>query len=57
MTKGMESSIFWAIVWGVVFVLSLVAIWWNVSHVLTAIIAGAFMVAFIVDFVQYKRRK
>lgn len=57
MTKGMETSIFWAIVWGVVFVLSLVAIWWNPCHIFTAIIAGAFMVAFIVDFVQYKRRK
>lgn len=53
----MDTSIFWAVAWGVVLILSLVAIWWNVFHVFTAIIAGGFMVAFVVDYVQYKRRK
>lgn len=57
MIKDMETSIFWAIVWGLVLVLSLVAIWWNPCHIFTAIIAGGFMVAFVVDYVQYKRRK
>ncbi len=57
MTKDMETSIFWAIVWGLVFVLSVVAIWWNVCHIFSAIIAGGFMIAFVVDYVQYKRRK
>ena len=53
----MKAAIFWAIVWGLVFVLSLVALWWNVGHIFTAIISGGFTVAFVVDYVQSIRRK
>lgn len=54
---NINASLFWAIMWGIVFVLAFAAIWWNVFHIFTLIISGGFMSAFIVDYVQYKRRK
>lgn len=52
MDKG--TAIFWAIVWGIVFGLSIVAIWWNPCHFVTAIISGVFCALFIHDYRKTK---
>lgn len=53
----MNVSLFWAIVWGVCFVLAVLAVFWNPAQILMAIISGSMMAAFIVDYIKEKRLK
>lgn len=53
----MNVSLFWAIVWGVCFLLACVAVIWNPAQILMAIISGLMTAAFIVDYIKEKRLK
>lgn len=48
------TCIVWAIIWGVVFVLAIVGMFWNWAHFVTAAISGFFCAAFIKDYVKSK---
>lgn len=50
-------NLFWAIVWGLIFALSVVAIFWNPSHFFTAAISAVLCALFIKDYIEEKRRK
>lgn len=50
-------NLFWAVVWGIVFVAAVVGFFWNPIHFFTAVFAGCFFTAFIVDYVRAKRRR
>lgn len=48
-------NLFWAIVWTLVAVLSLVAIFWNPSHYFTLAIAVGFAAMFWYDYKQTRK--
>lgn len=48
----MNASLFWAIVWAIVLVLSIVAIFWNPSHFITLGFSAFFTGAFIRDYIK-----
>ena len=48
----MNASLFWAVVWAIVFVLAVVGIFWNSAQVITAIIAAAMTAAFVRDYIK-----
>lgn len=48
------SNLFWAIVFGVLFVLAVIGIFWNWAHIFTAAICGLLCIAFISDYVKTK---
>lgn len=50
-------NLFWAIVWGVCFILAVLAIFWNPAQIFSAIIAGGICAAFIVDYVKERKLK
>lgn len=43
-------SLGWAIVWGFVFIMSIVAVFWNPAHFFTMAISGMFFYMFIRDY-------
>lgn len=45
----------WAVIWGVMFVLCVVAIFWNPSHFFTAAISAVFTYMFLSDYIKAKR--
>lgn len=49
------SNLFWAIVWGVVFVLAVFGIFWNWAHIFTAFISFLFCAAFVGDYIKAKK--
>ena len=49
------TAIFWACVWGIVFILGIVGIFWNPAQILTVIISGGFCAAFIADYIKARR--
>lgn len=49
------TAIFWAIIFGIIFVLSIVSIFWNPCHILTAIISGTLCALFIRDYRKTKK--
>ena len=51
---GRQSAIFWAVVFGIIFVLSIVSIFWNPCHIFTAIISGTLCALFIRDYRETK---
>lgn len=56
MNKDMEKiNLAWAIIWGVMFVLCVVAIFWNPSHFFTAAISAVFTYMFLSDYIKAKR--
>ena len=52
MDKG--SAIFWAVVWGIIFILAIAAMFWNPCHIATAVISGVFCGLFIHDYRKTK---
>jgi len=48
------TAIFWAVVWGIVFALSIAAIFWNPCHIVTAVISGVLCGLFIHDYRKTK---
>jgi len=49
------TAIFWAVISGIIFVLSIVSIFWNPCHILTAIISGTLCALFIRDYRKTKK--
>ena len=47
-------NLFWAIVWGIMVVLSVVGIFWNPAHIFTALISAGFCGLFIYDYIKEK---
>lgn len=47
-------SLFWAIVWGLLFILAIVGIWFNFAQVLSAVITGLFFGLFTYDCIKTK---
>lgn len=47
-------SLFWAIVWGLLFILAIVGIWFNFAQVVSAVIAGLFFGLFTYDYIKTK---
>ena len=50
-------NLFWAIIWGLVFVTAIVGIFWNPAHFVTAAISGIFCGLFIHDYIKAKAKK
>lgn len=50
----MKASLFWACVWGVVFILSVIGICWNPAQILNAVISFGLCAAFIYDYIKYR---
>lgn len=50
-------NLFWAIVWGLITVLTVVGIFWNPAQFVAAIIAGCMFVVFVKEYVRIKRMK
>lgn len=48
-------NLFNAIIWGVVLILAIVAVFWNPAHFVTAGIAAAFCGTFVYDYIQEKK--
>lgn len=51
----MKENLFWAIVWTIMLVLDIVAIFWNPSHFLTAAMAAFFACIFWKEYRDAKR--
>ena len=49
-----NSSLFWAIVWTIVFISAIVGIFWNPSQFITAALSGAMAVCFFADYRKTK---
>ena len=47
-----NENLVWAIVWGVVFLLALVSVWWNPGHFVTLALSGIMCGLFIHDYVK-----
>ena len=47
-------SLFWAIIWGLIFILAIVGIWFNFAQIVNAVIAGFFFGLFIYDYIKTK---
>ena len=45
----------WAIIWGFVFVMSVVAVFWNPAHFFTMVVSAIFCYMFIRDYRKEKR--
>ena len=50
-------NLFWAIIWGMVFVTAIVGMFWNPAHSLTAVISGIFCSIFVHDYINAKAKK
>lgn len=50
-------NLFWAIVWGLMFAVAIVAIFWNPAHYFTAAISAIFFALFVKDYIETKRLK
>lgn len=44
------TGLVWAIVWAVIFILAIVAVFWNPAHWITAFVAACMTVLFIHDY-------
>lgn len=49
-------NLFWAIIWGLVTVLTIVGIFWNPSSVIGAVLSGCMFAAFVVEYINEKRK-
>lgn len=49
-------NLFWAIVWGLVTVLSIVGVFWNPSSVITAVLSACMFGVFFVEYIKEKRK-
>ena len=49
-------NLFWAIIWCLVTVLSIVGIFWNPSSVISAVLSGCMFAAFVVEYIKEKRK-
>ena len=47
----------WAVIWGVLFILCVVGIFWNPAHYITSAISAIFFGMFIADYIKVKRMK
>lgn len=56
MKKENFLNLFWAIVWGLVTVLSIVGIFWNPSSVISAVLSGCMFAAFLVEYIKENRK-
>lgn len=56
MKKENFLNLFWAIVWGLVTVLSIVGIFWNPSSVISAVLSGCMFAVFVVEYIKENRK-
>lgn len=52
--REMKASLFWAIAWGIIFILSFIGIWYNFAQILNCVISAVFCAMFIVDYRKSK---
>ena len=56
MKKENFLNLLWAIVWGLVTVLSIVGIFWNPSSVNSAVLSGCMFAVFVVEYIKENRK-
>ena len=47
-----KMNLFWAIVWGLMLVTSIVAVFWNPSHFFTMVVSAVFFGLFLHDYIK-----
>ena len=50
-------ALVWAVIWGLVSILSIIALFWNPAHIATAVISVGMTVLFVYDYITSKNIK
>ena len=51
----MNANLFWTIVWGILFIVSLIGIFWNRGQVFMAAVTATMCVAFLVSYLNDRK--